>query len=454
MEPTRVVCYEKTGVCRALNTIMMSVSRLFLIFLLAGIGNSLGTGEFASGQYRNLFVENGHTQSEVDAKIKTAFEQLFHGDPNNQTVYFPAGTNANGPLAYISDIGSKDVRSEGMSYGMMIAVQLDKKAEFDAIWNWAKTFMYHDSSNSPAYGYFSWSMKTNGTPNDEMPAPDGEQYFAMSLYFAANRWSNGSGSYNYRADADRLLTDLRHRTLITGQTIKGTLTAGAIFNSENEMVRFTPDTANWNHTDPSYQLPAFYELWARWGPEKDRSFWRAAASASRDFFQRAANPVTGLAPDYANFDGTPWAAPWSTNSADFQYDSWRTAMNWSVDWAWWDQDKRAQQRSDRIQAFFESKGMNTYGNRFTLDGKQFGNDHVTGLVAMNAVASLAATNPRAKQFVEALWNTPVPTGQWRYYDGMLYLLGMLHCSGEFRIWTPKRSDSYHPWLAPPALAKE
>src|SRR6516165_1441854 len=108
--------------------------RLSLMLLLAGIGNSLSAGEFATGQYRNLFAENGHAQSEVDAKIKTAFQQLFHGDPNNQAVYFPAGTNTNGPLAYVSDIGSKDVRSEGMSYGMMIAVQLDKKAEFDAIW--------------------------------------------------------------------------------------------------------------------------------------------------------------------------------------------------------------------------------------------------------------------------------------------------------------------------------
>jgi oligosaccharide reducing-end xylanase len=408
-----------------------------LVLSLVGIYHVRGAGEFTTGRYRNLFVENGYSQAEVDDKINTAFQQLFHGDPDTQAVYFPVGTNANGPLAYVSDIGSKDVRSEGMSYGMMIAVQLDKKAEFDAIWNWAKTFMYHNSTNSPAYGYFSWSMKPNGTPNDEMPAPDGEQYFAMSLYFAAGRWGNGSGIYNYRAEADRLLTDLQHRALITGSTIIGPMTAGAIFDSENKMVRFTPDVKNWNHTDPSYQLPAFYELWARWGPAKDRSFWKASASVSRDFFQHAANPVTGLAPDYANFDGTPWAAPWSTNSADFQYDSWRTAMNWSVDWAWWGRDVRERELSDKLQAFFESKGMKSYGNRFTLDGRQFGNDHATGLVAMNAMASLAATNPRAKQFVEALWQTPVPTGQWRYYDGMLYLLGMLHCSAEFRIWAPR-----------------
>ena len=57
---------------------------------------------------------------------------------------------------------------------------------------------------------------------------------------------------------------------------------------------------------------------------------------------------------------------------------------------------------------------------------------------MNAVAALAAPPPRAKQFVEEFWNAPIPTGQYRYYDGMLYLLGLLHCSGEFHIWNPAK----------------
>jgi oligosaccharide reducing-end xylanase len=96
--------------------------------------------------------------------------------------------------------------------------------------------------------------------------------------------------------------------------------------------------------------------------------------------------------------------------------------------------------SDRIQAFFESKGMATYGNQFTLDGNQLGADHSTGLVAMNAVASLAATQRRSRAFVEALWNTSIPSGQYRYYDGMLYLMGLLHCSGEFRIWSPPQEQ--------------
>jgi oligosaccharide reducing-end xylanase len=394
------------------------------------------TGAFVAGKYRNLFVEAGHGPQEVTHRVYAAFQQLFHGDPHSQAVYFPAGTNAHGPLAFIHDIHSRDVRSEGMSYGMMIAVQLDRKAEFDALWNWAKAYMYHGSSNHPSWGYFSWSLRTNGVPNDEMPAPDGEQYFAMSLYFAAGRWGNHTGLYNYRAEADRLLTDLRHRPLITGRTTHGPMTAGALFEPNLKLVRFTPDVANWNHTDPSYQVPAFYDLWALWGPQSDRAFWAEAATASRQFFHRAAHPRTGLTPDYANFDGTPWAAPWNPSSANFQYDSWRTAMNWSVDWAWWAQDPRQQQLSDRLQAFFERQGIASCGSRFTLDGHLVGSEHVTALVAMSAVASLAATEPRAQQFVEELWNTPIPAGPYRYYDGMLYLLGLLHCSGEFRIWAP------------------
>ena len=251
--------------------------------------------------------------AEVTNKIGAAFQQLFHGDPANQAVYYPAGTNANGPLAYITDIAHHDVRTEGLSYGMMIAVQMDKKAEFDALWNWSKTYLYHDSPAHPSYGFFSWQARTNGTVMSEFVAPDGESYYVMALYFAANRWGSGTGIYNYQAEADRLLANLRHRALIKGPvfscpgggpTVLFTVTAGPLFNAEHKMVVFSPSSERPQFTDPSYHLPAFYELWARWGPAADRDFWMAAAAASRDFFSRTAHPVTGLTPDYANFDGT------------------------------------------------------------------------------------------------------------------------------------------------------
>ena len=61
-------------------------------------------------------------------------------------------------------------------------------------------------------------------------------------------------------------------------------------------------------------------------------------------------------------------------------------------------------------------------------------------MAVNAVASLAATNARSRQFVEALWQTSTPDGIERYYEGLLYTMALLHCSGELRIWAPQ----YHP----------
>jgi oligosaccharide reducing-end xylanase len=403
-----------------------------------------GPGAFATGQYRNLFVEAGHPAEEVTNKISAAFQQLFHGSPTRQAVYYEAGANANGPLAYVTDIKHQDVRTEGLSYGMMIAVQMNRKAEFDALWNWSKTYLYHDSPAHPSYGFFSWQARTNGTVLSEFVAPDGESYYVMALYFAANRWGSGPGIYNYRAEADRLLTDLRHRGLIQGKMsmLCGgsnrvlNVTAGPLFNAEHKMVLFSPSTERPPFTDPSYHLPAFYELWARWGPAADRDFWLEAAAASRDFFPRAAHPVTGLTPDYANFDGTVVSNAWNRVAGNFRFDAFRTAGNWSVDWSWWGRDVRERELSDRLQAFFESKGMTNYGCQFTLDGKQLDGRHAQGLVAVNAVAGLAATNPRSKEFVEALWNTPVPDGLERYYEGLLYMMSLLHCGGEFRIWSP------------------
>lgn len=403
-----------------------------------------GSGAYATGKYPNLFAADGHSHKAVHAKIEAAYQQLFHGDPQTQAVAFWAGSNANGRLMYLTDWANHDVRTEGMSYGMMISVELNRKAEFDALWNWAMTYMYISDPKAPSYEYFAWSCKTDGTHNSEGAAPDGESYFAMALLFAANRWPGGHGIYDYRAEAEKLLTAMVHRQVITAETPRGPHSVGPEWNQDPPMVLFVPDVMPHPFTDPSYHLPAFYELWARWGPKEDRDFWERAAEASRAFFPKVANPQTGLAPDLANFDGSPLEGRFARRSV-FGYDAWRVASNWSVDWSWWHKAPAEQTLSNHIQAFFQSQGMETYGPMFTLDGKpQMPSAHVTheehpeGLVGTNAVAGLAATDrARARLFTEALWNTAIPSGHSRYYDGMLYLMSLMHAGGEFRIWGPQ-----------------
>jgi oligosaccharide reducing-end xylanase len=446
-----------------------------------------GDGAYKTNHYRDLFAEAGHTPAESSAKIEKTFQQLFHGDGQYERLYFETGANANGPLAYITDWANNDARTEGISYGMMIAVQLDHKREFDALWNWANTYMLVTDPKNPTVGYFAWSIATDNSPRSTGPAPDGEEYFVMSLYFAAHRWGNGKGIYNYQAEADKILRGMRHHPVLTatgpfrihpddppfllpthpwpspnndlrikamtaqGITIKSpntatlafmqqrAITSGPMTEEAHTMIRFVPegDGASEGFTDASYHLPAFYELWARWGPQEDRAFWAKAADVSRQLFFTVTGPDTALTPERSNFDMTPVIA-FNGSPIAFSYDSWRSVSNWSVDASWWHKDPRETILSDRLQKFLAGQGIDKFVDRYTLDGKPSSQRHSTGMLSTTAVGSLAATpGPTSKAFVESLWNTPTPSGEQRYYDGMLYLMSLMHCSGNFRIFAPK-----------------
>ena len=111
-----------------------------------------------------------------------------------------------------------------------------------------------------------------------------------------------------------------------------------------------------------------------------------------------------------------------------------------MDWEWWHADSDEITLSDRIQNFFATQPAD-YADVYTLDGQSRGTVHASGLVAANATVGLAASNSqRAKLFYEELWNTPLPSGQFRYYGGMLWMLSYLHVSGQFRIWTPSWAE--------------
>jgi len=77
-------------------------------------------GAYYTGKYRNLFAEAGYAQKDIDAKLEKAYHDLFEG-PNR--IYFEVEDS----LAYVSDIKNNDARTEGLSYGLMVAVQFNKK---------------------------------------------------------------------------------------------------------------------------------------------------------------------------------------------------------------------------------------------------------------------------------------------------------------------------------------
>ena len=372
-------------------------------------------GAVSTGKYRNLFKELGYSDAEIDKKVESAWQKFFYGT-DEERIYYPVGED----MAYIYTADTDDVRSEGMSYGMMICVQMDKQEEFDRLWKWAKTHMQHKSGEFK--GYFAWQMNTNGTIKDNTPAADGEEYFATSLLFASARWGNGEGIYNYNKEAQEILTTMLHQA-DDGQGVN-------MFDKTHKMPVFCPIGNAATYSDPSYHLPAFYEVWAL-EAEQDNDFWSEAAEASRQHFKDATNEKTGLGPDYSEYSG---AAKNDGNHGDFRFDAWRIAANIACDYAWWAQDSWATTHANRIQSFFYDQGVDSYGNQWSLDGKNLSTDHSPGLVAMNATASLASSDKKSWSFLEDLWNISPTTGKYRYYDGCLYMMGLLHCSGKFRAY--------------------
>lgn len=172
------------------------------LFTAASAQGSQMQGAFFTGKYRNLLTERlGLSQAQTDERIAQIWHYFFEDEQNK--VYFEPDDST----AYILDTGNEDVRTEGMSYGMMICVQLDKQAQFDKLWRWAKTYMRHD--DGPWKGYYAWQCTPQGkhigvnTSN----ASDGEAYFITALFFAAHRWGN-QGVFDYEREAQRLLRDI------------------------------------------------------------------------------------------------------------------------------------------------------------------------------------------------------------------------------------------------------
>ena len=394
---------------------------LLLGFAVAGWAAPTSGAPAVSLSNRNLFHELlGKSEAELDAKLDAAWRHFFQGDAATQRLYYPVGTD----LAYLADIGSNDVRSEGMSYGMMLAVQLNHPDEFNRLWQWANTYMRH--GDGPRKGYFAWHCKFDGTPIDPGSASDGEEWFALALFFAAHRWGNHEGIFNYGAEAQTILRDMRHQP--------GSAEVVPIFNREAKQVVFAPNPVAGRFTDPSYHLPAFYELWARWSDNpSDRAFWSEAANVSRAFFHRAAHPATGLMPDYATFDGRPHR-DFQPDKGDFRYDAWRTLANVGLDYAWWQADPWQVEQSNRVLGFLGRQAP--LANQYSLDGKPLSTDSSLGLIAMAAVAGQAADPALARPFVQQLWDAPLPSGKWRYYNGLLYCLGLLQAGGRFQAYGP------------------
>ena len=176
---------------------------------------------------------------------------------------------------------------------------------------------------------------------------------------------------------------------------------------------------------------------AHWSLDR-RYFQRGAEDCLLQCHRQLHDNVVALAPEHRVWrhrdfhQGVPWRAIANANiNAE-----WDGVQSWQTTY------------SNTLEKFFEGQGVQTYVSRYHLDGTPLTSGqntyepaHAQGLVAMNAASAISATDKDSVDFVRDLWNTAVPSGQARYYDGMLYLMSLMHLGGEFRILEPKQRES-------------
>lgn len=376
-------------------------------------------GAYSTEVYSNLFEECGYDQNEIEKRLDEIYNTIFYGNEEERLYH-----EIEDDMACFIDTGNCDVRTEGMSYAMMMCVQRNMKKEFDKLWRFTKRYMWMESGLNK--GYFAWSVNPNGKKNSDGPAPDGEEYFALALFFASHRWGDSEGILNYSLEARNLLHDCIHK----GENNDGY----SMWDRNNKLIKFVPSV---DFTDPSYHLPHFYELFSLWCNEEDREFWKEAAECSRELLKKACHPITGLAPEYSQYDGVPCDSPWARGYHERYYsDAYRVPANLGLSYEWFGNSEWECECADKIQTFFCETVKGKADLVYEIDGTIIEEKalHPVAIIATNAMASLASKGKYRKECVDLFWNTPLRTGERRYYDNCLYVFSFLALSGNFRIW--------------------
>ena len=372
--------------------------------------------------YTNYLNKFGVSDEEAVRRCNEIFDTIFYGS-EEERFYHPIGDD----MGCIEDTGNHDVRTEGMSYGMMMCVQMNRKEEFDRLWKWAKTYMY--INKGPNKGYFAWSCTTKGRKNAWGAAPDGEEFFVMALIFAGNRWGNGKGIFDYHAEARNLL----HTMINKGYD--GTH-GRAMFDRDTGYIRFITDV---DFSDPSYHLPHFYELYAEIADEEDAEFCRKAAAASREYWKKACHPVTGFSSEYAEYDGQPHTTDYNKYGGRHDWyfsDAYRTILNIAIDAVWFGKSEWAEEEAVRLLGFFERpENRDDWNHIYELDGRKLEQSalHPVAIIAVNASAHILADNADSEKWVRRFLETPLRLGDRRYYDNCLYFFSYMILSGNYRI---------------------
>lgn len=369
--------------------------------------------------YPNLFAELlGKTEDEITNKLESDFQQLFYGDPATEAIYVEVDDDT----AYVWDPRAMEVRADGFSNALLIAVQLDRQAEFDKLWRWADAYMVPRSG--PLRGYMRLHCLLDGSACESDVAADPQFAATTALWLADGRWGS-TGGLDYASEAARLM-EATFRSAAGEQTELGVLTG--LVDSTSLLPQQSPYATGQGETTSSAMEPAYFALWAE---KSGDARAEALADNARAFWRRIADPTTGLVPDLVSLDGVVAA-----DEDVFSTSCYPVPLAMALDATWFGTSAWQAQQADRLLTFFqEPLAIRSYAVTYTLAGVPgVPLSDTLSLEAPLGAAALAATVPYRRDFVQAVWEAQLNTGTSRKFGNLLYLMSSLSLSGRFRIY--------------------
>ena len=246
-----------------------------------------------------------------------------------------------------SEIGS--TVSEGMGYGMLLAVYHDDQEVFDQLWLYTAQYLNGN-------GLMDWEISPDGSRViGTGAASDGDEDIAFALVMAARRWGGGGSlDEDYLVLATRMIDAMwEHEVDVT----------------RGYMWRPGDSWGNVDVTNLSYFAPAYFRVF---GEVTDNvEGWNAVIDGNYTILERTLNDTlgnadNGLVPAWSNSAGEPVVA-YSGAPTHFQNDSTRTPFRIGQDWCWFG-EVRAKTYLDKIASFYAGVGVANITDGYDLDG--------------------------------------------------------------------------------------
>jgi len=249
-----------------------------------------------------------------------------------------------------------DAVSEGISYGMFLALYCNDPAYFNSIWDAGERYMWNNG------GFYDWRVNESGQKIGTNPASDADQDIALLLIFADRLAKNNVPGWTSFTSVKGATYASRARDLLN--TIRGSMIA----NNGALMPGKWGDGGD-GIINPGYFAPAFYRVFAEFD-STNRSAWNSLIDGCYAMIEKSPGYKRGLVPDWFNFEGgsTGGAGYNAYFAGDALYrDAIRVYWRLGIDYLWYG-EPRAKVFLDSAFAFITKKGGAKEANFFDMEG--------------------------------------------------------------------------------------